>query len=64
MVEEVYFYLLFANKMRIFILVSFVCGTAVNDMHYLLSFSRDYFVGSVLLAKVSAGTPFHLTSPP
>lgn len=46
-VEEVYFYLLLARRMRIFMKDSFWGGTAVKEMHCLLNCSRVSGVGFV-----------------
>jgi hypothetical protein len=63
-VEDIYFYLLFASRIIIFMSPSFSSPTTVFDMHYLLSFySASSPTFSFRLSKYW-GTPCHLTNPP
>lgn len=63
-VEEIYFYLFVANRIRIFICCSFWYGITVVDMHYLLNYYKSVLSAGVLLVSTFYGTPFHLTNPP
>lgn len=63
-VDEIYFSLLFANRINTFIFYSFLWSATVYEIHSLLSLLSSSGVYSGRYFKICSETPFQMTSPP